>query len=218
MEKDLQNWKNAINEHRKTCYSLNHFTMKQILDLRKDLAKACLGLVAIDELPLQTFMLLEAVCRSINPSLLADNLKAIIPESPIISKEDGLEGGQKYFSSIAENEKFVLETDENDELDVFQFGMPRRKNSLETFTCAKETLEGKGYGEEHLLAALQHCGRRANENEIIAWVLSEDDDETVELLCERAKSNPQISDIVRELFGSEPQELCDESTSPIIQR
>ena len=214
MENELKQWKKNINGKRRKCYSLNHFTMKQILNLRKDLAKACNGQVAIDKLPLQTFMLLEAVNKIIDPRLLADVLTTTIPENLIFLTEEGFKDDQKYFASNTEGKKILIENVE-EEMDVDEPIVRRRKNSLETFTSAKETLEGMSmnYTEEYLLAALQHCGRRATEDELVAWVASGDyDEETVTMLCERAKKDPRLSDLVTYVFGPECQTVNDEET------
>ena len=215
MDNELNEWKETIDGKRHQCYSLNHFTMKQILNLRKELAKACIGQVAIDELRLQTFMLLEAVNKTIDPLLLANVLTTMIPENSIFLTEEGLKDEQKYFESDSEHEKILMESVE-EEMDVIKPIMQKRKNSLETFTSAKETLEGMSmnYTEEYLLAALQHCGRRATEDELVAWVASDDyDEETVAMLCEKAKKNPRLSDLVKDVFGSECQAVNDEETS-----
>jgi hypothetical protein len=214
MGNELKQWKENINGKRHECYSLNHFTMKQILNLRKELAKACIGQVAIDELPLQTFMLLEAVNKTIDPLLLANVLKKIIPENSIFLTEEGFKDEQKYFANDTEGEKILMENVE-EEIVVIQPIMRKRKNSLATFTSAKETLEGMSmnYTEEYLLAALQHCGRRATEDEIVAWVASGDyDEETVTMLCEKATKNPRLSDLVKDVFGPECQAVNDEET------
>ncbi|CAB4044833.1 Hypothetical predicted protein, partial [Paramuricea clavata] len=214
MENDLKEWKENINGERHRCYFLNHFTMKQILNLRKELAKACTGKVAMDELPLQTFMLLEAVNKIIDPLLLANVLRKMIPENSIFLTEEGFKDEQKYFASDTEGEEILMENVE-EEIDVIQPIMRKRKNSLETFTAAKETLEGMSmnYSEEYLLAALEHCGRRATEDELVAWVASDDyDEETVTMLCEKAKKNPRLSDLVKDVFGPEFQAINDEET------
>ena len=214
MENDLKQWNGNVNFKRHKCYSLNHFTMKQILNLRKELAKACIGQVAIDELPLQTFMLLEAVNKTIDPLLLANVLRKMIPENSIFLTEEGFKDEQKYFASDTEGEKILMENVE-EEIDVIPPNVRRQNNSLETFTNAKETLEAMSmnYTEEYLVAALQHCGRRATEDDLVAWVVSGDyDEETVTMLCERAKKNPCFSDLVRDVFGPECQAVNDEET------
>ena len=210
MENELKQWKKNINGKRRKCYSLNHFTMKQILNLRKELAKACIGQVAIDKLPLQTFMLLETVNKTIDPLLLANILTTMIPENSIFLIEEGFKDEQKYFAGDTEGKEILMENVE-EEMDVIQPIM--RKNSLETFTSAKETLEGMSmnYTEEYLLAALQHCGRRATEDDLVAWVVSGDyDEESVTMLCEKAKKNPRLSDLITDVLGAECQAVNDE--------
>ncbi|CAB4025761.1 Hypothetical predicted protein, partial [Paramuricea clavata] len=214
MENELKEWEKTVNDKRHKCYSLNHFTMKQILNLRKELAKACIGQVPVDELPLQTFMLLEAVNKTIDPLLLANVLRTIIPENSIKLTEDSFKDEQKYFASDIEGKRTLPENVE-EEVDIIQPKKRRRMNSLETLTSAKETLENMSMTlvntEDYLLAALQHCGRRATKADLITWVVSHenDEDETVKMLCEEARKNPRLSDLVS-VFEPEGQTVNDE--------
>ena len=203
MECDLKEWKERIHDARHNCYSLNHFTMKQILHLRLELAKACAGLVAIDELRLQTFMLLESVNKSIEPLLLAKVLKALVPENTVFFTEESSMDAEKYFENDLECEIILTEGVKED---VAFPKQQRRKNSFETFTSAKERLEAMGFREEDVVAALQICGRDATEDDLITCVVSmEYDEETVMKLYEEAKRNPQLSDLVADLVNSECQ-------------
>jgi hypothetical protein len=222
MESDLKEWKETINGKRRGCYSLNHFTMKQILNLRKELANACTGQVAVDKLPFQTFMLLETVNKTIDPLLLADVLRTTIPDNSIFLTEECFKDAQKYFANEEEGESISDESIE-EEMDVIQPSRRRRANSIETLTSAKETLEATSLDintDEFLLAALYECGRRATEDELIVWVFSHgnDDEETVKTLCEKAKKNPRLSDLVIEVFGPECQTVNDEEKIPISSR
>ena len=206
MERELMQWKKTINDKRHHCYSLNHFTLKQILNLRKELANACTGQVAVDELPLQTFMLLESVNKSIDPLLLADVLRAQVPENSIKLTDDGLKDGQKYFKNDREGDNSLEENVEEDEIDVHPPSKRRRANSVDTLTSAKESLECMSMDvntDTYLLAALHNCGRNATEDELVAWVVSHenDDDEAVKMSYEEAKKNPQFSDLVKEVLG-----------------
>ena len=200
MEGDLEQWRKTINDRRNYCYSLNHFTMKQILNLRKELAKACTGQVPVDELPLQIFMLLETVDRSIDPLLLSNVLRTMIPENSITLTENGFTDERKYFQTDTVEESIVDECIE-EEIGTISPEMRLRKNSCESFTSAKETLEGMNYAEEYALAALQHCGRHASEDEMVAWVASCESHEDVMKLCEEAKRNPHLSDLLEDVFG-----------------
>ena len=213
MEGHLKQWKDAINGKRHECYSLNHFTMKQILNLRKELAKACNGQVAVDELPLQIFMLLESVHENIDPLILANVLSSMLSDSPVFVTEDGFKDGQKYFESDTVGESIVAESVEEveEEIDMIQLDTRKRKSSIETFTSAKETIEGMGYAEEYLLAALHVCGRRTSEDDLVAWVIScEDDVEDVMKMCADAKKNPVVSDLLEDVFGVACEVVSDE--------
>ena len=212
MECDLRKWKDAINDKRHECYSLNHYTMRQILNLRKELAKACTGQVAVDQLPLQVFLLLQGVHKNIDPLVLANVLATMIPDNSVFLTDDGFKDEEKYFASDTVNESILAESVE-EELDAIQFETRRRKNSIETFTNAKETLEDMGYIEEYLLAALQVCGRRASEDDLVAWVVTcEYDEEDVIKMCEEAKGDPRLSDLLEDVFGLDCQVVSDEET------
>ena len=201
MECELKQWRKTINNKRHQCYSLNQFTMKQILYLRKELARACTGQVAVDELPLQMFMLLETVDRIIDPLVLANVLRTMIPENSVFLTDEGFKDVQKYFASNTVGDSSVADIVEED-IDIIQLETRRRKNSFETFMSAKETLEQMGYAEEYLLAALNVCGRRASEDDLVAWVAScEYDEEYVMKLCEEAKKNQHLSDLLEDVFG-----------------
>ena len=214
MENELRQWKETINGRRHECYSLNHFTMKQILNLRKELAKACIGQVAIDELPLQTFMLLETVNKNVDHLLLANVLRTMIPENSIYLTEEGFKDERKYFASNTDGARSLTGNVE-EEIDLIQPNMERWKNLLETFNSAKETLEGMsmGYSEEYLLAALQDCCPGTTEDDLVAWVVSgEKDEDTVMMLCEEAKKNPRLSHLFKDAFSPEFQDVNDEET------
>ncbi|XP_028416584.1 E3 ubiquitin-protein ligase rnf213-alpha-like [Dendronephthya gigantea] len=217
MERDLKKWKEYFHDARNSCYSLNHFTMKQILHLRLELAKVCVGHVAIDELRLQTFMLLESVNKNVEPLLLANVLKTMVPENVVFFTEKNSKDGEKYFESDMECEGI---SSENIEEDVTFPSQQRRKISLETFMSAKEKLEGMGerFKEKYLVAALQICGRYATEEDLIAHVVfGEEDKETVMKYYEDAKRNPQLSDLIADLLNSECQSGdAEESKREII--
>ena len=173
--------------------------MKQILNLRKELAKACNGEVALDKLPLQTFMLLESVNRSIDPLVLANVLRTMIPDNSIfLTKDDLINDEQNYFACETDDESIVVESGE-EEKEMAPPNKRRRKNSVEIFTSAKEKLESMGYGEEYLLAALQSCGRHATEDEIVVWVVSQGSEEVVAKMCEDAKENPNLAILLEDL-------------------
>ena len=214
MEKELKQWKETIINKRRMCYSLNHFTMKQILNLRKELGNASTGKVAVDELSLQTFMLLETVNKSIDPSLLANVLTTMIPDNSIYLTNNGFKDEQKYFANDMEDESITEEGAEF-EIDEIQPSHRRRANSIDTFISAKEVLESMSMDvniDDYLLAALQDCDLCATKEELVAWVVSHenDDEETIMMSCEEAKKNPNLSDLVTEVFGSECQTVFGE--------
>jgi hypothetical protein len=159
-------------------------------------------------------MLLETVNKNVDPLLLANVLRTMIPENSISLTEEGSKDEQKYFSSNTDGARSLTGNVE-EEIDLIQPNMERWKNLLETFTSAKETLEGMsmGYSEEYLLAALQDCCPGTVEDDLVAWVVSgEKDEETVMMLCEEAKKNPRLSHLFKDAFSPEFQDVNDEET------
>ena len=121
---------------------------------------------------------------------------------------------QKYFANDMEDESITEEKAEY-EIDEIQPSNRGRANSIDTFISAKEALESMSMDintDDYLLAALQDCGRRATKDELVAWVVSHeiDDEETVMTLCEEAKNDPHLSDLLKEVFGLECQIATDE--------
>ena len=200
MEKDLKQWKQTIDEKRLHYYSLNHFTMKQILTLRKELAKACVGETAVNELPWQIFVLLQTVKNDIDPIILANVLKSMIPENSVYLKdEENLENANEHFDSDEDRDG-----DTDSENDTASHAHIRRQNSFEVLTSVKDILESQGYDEEYILAALQVCGREATKDDLLAWVFDcNDDEENILALSQEAKQNPRLSDLITEVFGTD---------------
>ena len=210
MESDLTHWKEIINCKRKECYPLNHLTMKQILSLRKRLAEACTGKIAIDELPLQTFMLLETVNKDVDTILLANVLKDLIPKNAIFMTENGTKDEQINFTDDTDGGS-IFEESLGEELYTVLSNTKKQTDSVEIFNKAKDTLEFMGYTDEYAVAALQHCGRHATEDELVAWVLSDEcDEENVAELCEGAKANPRLSDLLKDFLEPECEAVSDE--------
>ena len=203
MEEDLKTWKEKINDKRHECYSLNHFTMKQILNLRKELANACRGKVAIDKLPLQTFVLLETVDKSVDPLLLANVLRRTVPDNnSIFLAEVSSKDGQKNFANDKEVKHFEKQ------IDVIETN--RRQMNSDTIISAMHDIEDMPMNidiENHLLAALQVCGESATKSQLVYWVVTHenDDEQSVMMHCEEAKKNPRLSELVKDVFGLEMQ-------------
>ncbi|XP_046861644.1 E3 ubiquitin-protein ligase rnf213-alpha-like [Xenia sp. Carnegie-2017] len=174
MEKDLKKWKLTMSTKRQKCYSLNHFTMKQILTLRKELFKACVGETAVNELPRQIFVLLQTVKNDIDPIILAEAL--MIQENSLYQKGEDVPGSCPT----------------------------QRQNSFEVLTSAKEIIESEGYDEDYILAALQVCGRKATDDSLVEWVFDcNEDKDTIFALSQKAKENPNLSDLVTKMFSTD---------------
>ena len=217
MEGKLEQWKECISRERKRCYFLNHFTMKQILKLRKELAEVCAGQVPIDELTFQTYTLLETVSKGIDPLSLAAVLQRIIPKNELFFREESLDVGKKYFKNGVDDEKNSKD-DVTKETSVFPKKIKKRKNSLENFKSAKETLEKLGKNDEDVVAALQICGRYATDKELVTCVLNwENDEEEVDRLFEEAKQNPSLSDLLTDFIDTDYRLEDDEKTSSLAR-
>ncbi|XP_046861659.1 E3 ubiquitin-protein ligase RNF213-like [Xenia sp. Carnegie-2017] len=156
--------------------------MKQILTLRKELFKACVGETAVNDLPPQLFVLLETVKIGINPIILANVLKSIIPENSVYIKGEDVPGSRPTPSTPIQ-----------------------RQNSFEVLASAKEIIESVGYDEDYILAALQVCGRKATENNLVEWVFDcNEDEDTIFALSQKAKENPHLSDLVTKMLSTDP--------------
>ena len=213
MEQHLKTWKSHIDENRKDCYTLNHFTMKQILKLRKELASACTGQVPIDQLSLQSFTLLESACKHVEPVMLGNVLETIIPKSAhFISKESSKD---EHYFKVENNPSETLD-DEVDFQPVVDISprRPKRKSSLESFISAKENLEAESFSEHVIIASLAACGRGATEDELVMWAVSTGsglDDEALENMCEDAFKNPELTDFLEDFKDeSDNNEVKDE--------
>ena len=202
MKKHLNTWKNKVDENRKGCYSLNHFTMKQILKLRRELALASTAQIAVDELPWQSFALLESVCKDVNPIILTDILQSVIPDSCPFITDRGLSEDKNYFRMEEETPSTVSDDALSNALAESLLRIPKRKNSLESFNSARESLERMGYGEDVIIASLRACGRGAQEEELVMWVIdNEKDGDTIEQLYGEALEDPELSELLVEIMG-----------------
>ena len=207
MEKRLQEWKRQIDEIRKDYYSLNHFTMKQILKLRKDLASACIGQVGIDELPLQIFTLLESVCKDVEPVILANVLDTVIPENAGFISEKSSDD-RDYFRKESEEAEVVPDEVALEAQPEIRPCISKRINSVEAFNKARETLEGMGYGEDIIVASLRACGRGAMEEDLVLWVINNDDNNAeIEMLYQEALEDPEFSDMLNDFIDMDYNQI-----------
>ncbi|XP_046860850.1 E3 ubiquitin-protein ligase rnf213-alpha-like [Xenia sp. Carnegie-2017] len=206
MESDLKQWRETMSTKRQQCYALNHFTMKQILTLRKELFKACEGETAVNELPSQIFVLLETVRKYINPTILANVLKSVIPESFVyLKEEEDLKNVDEPFDSDENSDD-----DTDGENDTTSHAHIQKQNSFEVLTSVKDSLESQGYDEGYILAALQVCGREATKADLLAWVFNcNDDEESILALSQEAKQNPRLSDLITKIFGTDSETKND---------
>ena len=174
--------------------------MKQILTLRKELAKACLGDTAVNEVPWKIFVLLETVKNDIDPIILADVLKSIIPDNSVFLQEENLENDDGLPGSYEEDDDADGEDDTLSRL--ITPAQLRRQDSFEVLTSVKDILESQSYDEEYILAALQVCGRKGTKEDLLAWVIDcEEDDNAILALSQEAKRNPCLFDLVNKVFG-----------------
>ena len=200
MEQHLKAWKSRIDENRNDCYALNHFTMKQILKLRKELASACTGQVSIDELSLQSFTLLESVCKDVEPILLANVLETVIPKSDNFILEKSSKDQNHFKGEDSPSATLDGEEDFQPVVDIFP-RKPKRKSSLESFISAKENLEAESFSEHVIIASLAACGRGATEDELVMWAVSTGsglDDEALEKMCKDAFKNPELTNLLED--------------------
>ena len=71
MEQSLQQWKDELHTKRMLYSELNHFTTRQLLVLRRQLAVVQgRGPKAVDSIPLEVYNLLESVLPGVEPAIL----------------------------------------------------------------------------------------------------------------------------------------------------
>ena len=212
MENALEKWMDKIEENRKDCYSLNLFTMKQILKLRKELASACTGLLAVDELPLQVYTLLESVCRDVQPFILDSILLSVVPETEYSGYlTEKTRSGDMSFYMNDEQDKL----DEPNEPDAKMVGPTAQfhpaavalRNPTEVFNCAREKLEESGYSDEVVVAALKAKGSNATVDELVVWSIKNvADKEAIDRLYEEALLDPTLASLLKDYTDADVDE------------
>ena len=155
MEQSLQQWKDELHTKRMLYSELNHFTTRQLLVLRRQLAKVQgRGPKAVDSIPLEVYNLLESVLPGVEPAIL----KSVLISCGICNQQTGHNIVRSYGITGIVHRSIPLH-------------QPRSQSSnAEMFQTLVAKLESIGYpeAEQIAIAAMMSC-EDASEADLIVW-------------------------------------------------
>ena len=155
MEQCLQLWKKELHTKRMLYNELNHFTNRQLMFLRKQLAVVQgRGPKAIDNIPPSVYNLLESVLPGVEPAIL----KSVLISCGICSQTTGDSIVRSYGATGAVQPSILLH-------------QPRSKSSHEeVFQTLVAKLESIGYSETErfAIASMISC-KDASELDLFVW-------------------------------------------------
>ena len=106
MEHCLQQWRDELHAKRMLYNELNHFTTRQLLVLRKQLAEVQRrGPKAVDRIPLKVYNLLESVLPGIRPVILKS---VLVSQSSLVDMFQTLVSKLESIGYPAEAEKIAI--------------------------------------------------------------------------------------------------------------
>ena len=157
MEHCLQQWKDELHAKRMLYSELNHFTTRQLLVLRRQLAVVQgRGPKAVDSIPLEVYNLLESVLPGVEPAIL----KSVLISCGICNQQTGHNIVRSYSITGTVHRSIPLH-------------QPRSQSSnAEMFQTLVAKLESIGYpeAEQIAIAAMMSC-KDAGEGDLIVWCL-----------------------------------------------
>ncbi|CAH3029473.1 unnamed protein product, partial [Porites evermanni] len=155
MEQCLELWKKELHTKRILYKELNHFTTRQLLFLRKQLAVVQgRGPRAVDDIPLEVYNLLESVLPGVEPAIL----KSVLTSCGICSQQTSDSIVRSYGATGAVQPSILLH-------------QPRSKSSHEeVFQTLVAKLESIGYSEteKFAIASMISC-KDASELDLFVW-------------------------------------------------
>ena len=155
MEQSLQQWKDELHTKRMLYSELNHFTTRQLLVLRRQLAVVQgRGPKAVDSIPLEVYNLLESVLPGVEPAIL----KSVLISCGICNQQTGHNIVRSYGITGTVHRSIPLH-------------QPRSQSSnAEMFQTLVAKLESIGYpeAEQIAIAAMMSC-EDASEADLIVW-------------------------------------------------
>ena len=155
MEHCLQQWKDELHAKRMMYSELNHFTTRQLLVLRRQLAEVQgRGPKAVDSIPLEVYNLLESVLPGVDPAIL----KSVLISCGICNQQTGHNIVRSYGIVGTVHRSIPLH-------------QPRSQSSnAEMFQTLVAKLETIGYpdAEQIAIAAMISC-KEASEADLIVW-------------------------------------------------
>ena len=155
MEQCLQLWKKELHTKRMLYNELNHFTNRQLMFLRKQLAVVQgRGPKAVDNIPPSVYNLLESVLPGVEPAIL----KSVLISCGICSQTTGDSIVRSYGTTGAVQPSILLH-------------QPRLKSShVEMFQTLVAKLESIGHSEaeKFAIASMMSC-KDANKLDLFVW-------------------------------------------------
>ena len=155
MEQSLQQWKDELHTKRMLYGELNHFTTRQLLVLRRQLAVVQgRSPKAVDSIPLEVYNLLESVLPGVEPAIL----KSVLISCGICNQQTGHNIVRSYGITGTVHRSIPLH-------------QPRSQSSNEEmFQTLVAKLESIGYpeAEQIAIAAMMSC-EDASEADLIVW-------------------------------------------------
>ena len=181
MEQCLQQWKDELHAKRLQFSALNHFTTRQLLFLRSELAIVHgRGPRAVDGIPLEVYNLLESVLPGIDPG----TLKSVLTFCGICSQEDG----QNIIRSYGASSKSQPPSDNLDKPSLTKKLQPSNMEMLQSLVAKLELL---GYSEEVAIAAMISC-KDATEADLIVWsVQNGNNEDLISAKYSEAQNHPK---------------------------
>lgn len=195
-EGSLSTYKEHINLMRRKYHELNHFTIQQLLFLRKELAGLKHG-STMTSLSLQVYTLLEKVTPGLHQSSLRDALlDAGILLLHLDQDIDSDDGGSRYAC-----EPMSLSSQEIDDRDSDDQQM------IEIYEQLLNHLERLNYSEpERLAVAALMDNLEGREVDRILWcVTNKDNSDLIDELYDKASDDPRFRGIVNQAAESDEE-------------
>ena len=155
MEYCLQQWKDELHAKRMMYSELNHFTTRQLLVLRRELAKVQgRGPKAVNSIPLEVYNLLESVLPGVEPTIL----KEVLISCGICRQQTGHNIVRSYGITGTVHRSIPLRQSSS------------QSSHVEMFQTLVAKLESIGYPEAEpiAIAAMISC-KEASEADLIVW-------------------------------------------------
>ena len=202
MEADLSKWKQKVSDARKEYRELNFFNTRQLMLLRKEIARACQRSPFEIGNP-QVFTLLESVRPGLYTEHLMEAVQCAFKGTNLLEQAKDSTWILSSFSrssrrvdsqeSLYRNNNFMPSTAR---LTGHRHSAPVKNSAPKGLSKIQRFLnnaENEGYSEQVALCALASLGVEAEEDDLLLWCRDESDDADFESLYDEAVNNPAIA-------------------------